>query len=142
EPAGPWGRADPRRRRVGALLLHRLPQCPAEISRSLRRQPHQLGLRARALRSGGEVSPLPCVTGKAPVRRGFFICAPSRKRDAAQHCVDFILRPNPPRSRSRASICQQTEHFMKLFVLAAAALSVTIAGAAADPLEQRKANMK
>ncbi|HRP79898.1 MAG TPA: cytochrome c, partial [Aquamicrobium sp.] len=31
---------------------------------------------------------------------------------------------------------------MKLFVLAAAALSVTIAGAAADPLEQRKANMK
>lgn len=31
---------------------------------------------------------------------------------------------------------------MKLFALAAAALSVTIAGAAADPLEQRKANMK
>lgn len=31
---------------------------------------------------------------------------------------------------------------MKLFVLAAAALSVTVAGAAADPLEQRKANMK
>ena len=31
---------------------------------------------------------------------------------------------------------------MKLFALAAAALSVTIAGAAADPLEQRQANMK
>ncbi|MCO5147770.1 MAG: cytochrome c [Aquamicrobium sp.] len=31
---------------------------------------------------------------------------------------------------------------MKLFALAAAALSVTVAGAAADPLEQRQANMK
>ena len=31
---------------------------------------------------------------------------------------------------------------MKLFALAAAALAVTVAGAAADPLEQRKANMK
>ena len=31
---------------------------------------------------------------------------------------------------------------MKLFALAAAALAVTIAGAAADPLEQRKENMK
>jgi hypothetical protein len=44
EPAGPWRQADPRRRRVGALLLHRLPQRPPEISRSLRRQPDQLGL--------------------------------------------------------------------------------------------------
>lgn len=31
---------------------------------------------------------------------------------------------------------------MKLFALAAAALAVTVAGAAADPLEQRKENMK
>jgi Fe-Mn family superoxide dismutase len=42
---------DPRRRRLGTFLLHRLPQRPSEVPRSLRRQPDQLGLRARALRS-------------------------------------------------------------------------------------------
>ncbi len=42
---------DPRRRRVGTLLLHRLPQRASEVPGSLRRQPGQLGLRARTLRS-------------------------------------------------------------------------------------------
>ena len=54
EPARPRRHADPRRRRVGALLLHRLPQRPAEIPRGVRRQSDQLGLRARALREGDE----------------------------------------------------------------------------------------
>ena len=52
EPAGPRRRADPRRRRVGALLLHRLPQPPPGLSQGLRRQPDQLGLRARDVREG------------------------------------------------------------------------------------------
>ncbi len=37
------------------LLLHRLPQRPSEVSRSLRRQPDQLGLRAGNVRSRSEV---------------------------------------------------------------------------------------
>ena len=42
--------ADPWRRCLGTFLLYRLPQRPPEVPRSLRRQPDQLGLRARALR--------------------------------------------------------------------------------------------
>ena len=49
EPAGARRHAAARRRRVGALLLHRLPQRAAEVSGSLRRQPGQLGLRRRAV---------------------------------------------------------------------------------------------
>jgi superoxide dismutase len=52
EPASAWRLADPRRRCLGALLLHRLPQRAAEISRSLCRQPDQLGLRAGDVREG------------------------------------------------------------------------------------------
>ena len=52
EPARPRRRADPRRRRVGALLLHRLPQQAPRLSQRLRRQPDQLGLRARDVREG------------------------------------------------------------------------------------------
>ena len=40
---------DPRRRRLGALLLHRLPQPPARLSQGLPREPGELGLRRRAL---------------------------------------------------------------------------------------------
>jgi Superoxide dismutase len=44
------------RRRVGALLLHRLPQRAPQVSRSVVRQSRQLGLRRRALREGEQVS--------------------------------------------------------------------------------------
>ena len=50
EPAGPWRHADPRLRRVGALLLHRLPQSPAGLSEGVRRAPDQLGIRGIAVR--------------------------------------------------------------------------------------------
>ena len=50
EPAGPRRQADPRHRRVGALLLHRLSQPPAGLSQGLRRPPRQLGIRGRAVR--------------------------------------------------------------------------------------------
>jgi hypothetical protein len=49
EPTGSWRVADPRRRCVGAFLLHRLSQRPTEIPRGFRRQPDQLGRRAGAL---------------------------------------------------------------------------------------------
>ena len=49
------GDADPRRRRVGALLLHRLSQPPPRLSEGVRRAPRQLGIRRRALRRGDQV---------------------------------------------------------------------------------------
>ena len=55
EPARAWRHADPRRRRLGALLLHRLPQPPARLSQGVRRQSRQLGICCRALREGGKV---------------------------------------------------------------------------------------
>ena len=58
---------------VGALLLHRLSQRPAEISRGIRRQPDQLGLRARTLRKGVAGAWLSASDEAAPVRRGFFL---------------------------------------------------------------------
>jgi hypothetical protein len=47
-----WSMAhpDPRRRRLGALLLHRLPQPSPRLSQGLPREPGELGLRRRALR--------------------------------------------------------------------------------------------
>ena len=51
EPARAWRQAAARRRRVGALLLHRLPQSPAEIPGDLVRQPRQLGPRRRDVRA-------------------------------------------------------------------------------------------
>ena len=50
EPARPRRQADPRHRRLGALLLHRLPQPPARLSQGLRRPPRQLGICGRAVR--------------------------------------------------------------------------------------------
>ncbi len=44
KPAGARRQADPRLRRVGAFLLHRLPQPPARLSQGLCRSPRQLGL--------------------------------------------------------------------------------------------------
>ncbi len=48
--------ADPRRRCVGALLLHRLSQPPARLSQGVGRAPHQLGICGRAVRP--EVTPI------------------------------------------------------------------------------------
>ncbi len=45
EPADVRRQADPRRRRVGTQLLHRLSQRAAEVPRSLVRQPRELGSR-------------------------------------------------------------------------------------------------
>ena len=77
KPAGSRRHADPRRRRLGALLLHRLPQRPAEISRGLRRQPDQLGLRP------GDCTkrPRPDRIEKPRQAGAFFIAPPSRKRE-------------------------------------------------------------
>ena len=57
EPAGAQGQPDPRRRRLGALLLHRLPQPPPRLSEGVRRAPRQLGICRRALSRRDEVSP-------------------------------------------------------------------------------------
>ena len=48
------GQAHPRLRRVGALLLHRLPQPPARLSQGLRRPPGQLGTRRQDARCGDQ----------------------------------------------------------------------------------------
>src|SRR5579885_2615783 len=48
--AGARRHADPRLRRVGALLLHRLPQSPRRLSQSLPRPSGELGLRGGAAR--------------------------------------------------------------------------------------------
>src|SRR5258707_1829595 len=50
KPACPRREADPRRRRVGALLLHRLPQSPPGLSQGVGRKSHQLGVCRRAVR--------------------------------------------------------------------------------------------
>ena len=47
EPAGARRQADPRLRRLGALLLHRPPQRPAGLSQGVLGKPDQLGLRQR-----------------------------------------------------------------------------------------------
>ncbi len=54
--AGAWRYANPDSRCVGAYLLHRLSQRPAEIPRSLRRQPHQLGVCRGTLRKSTQLS--------------------------------------------------------------------------------------
>ena len=44
EPAGPWRHADPRLRRLGAFLLHRLSQPPPRLSEGVRRSSGELGI--------------------------------------------------------------------------------------------------
>ena len=58
EPARRKARADPRRRCLGAFLLHRLPQPSARLSQGVRREPGQLGLRRRTLPRGGALGPI------------------------------------------------------------------------------------
>ena len=74
--------ADPRRRCLGALLLHRLPQCPPEISRGLRRQSDQLGLRAGTLREGLIGAPR---RAKTPAVPGGFACGRPQAATARNH---------------------------------------------------------
>ena len=52
EPAGQRRDPDPRLRRLGALLLHRLPQPPPRLSQGLRREPGELGVCRRAVLEG------------------------------------------------------------------------------------------
>ena len=54
EPAGAGRAADPGLRRVGAFLLHRLPQPPAGLPEGLCRSSGQLGLRGRDVRQGAK----------------------------------------------------------------------------------------
>ena len=56
EPAGAWRQADPRLRRVGALLLHRLPQSAAGLPQGVPRPPGELGPRRRDVRRGDQVA--------------------------------------------------------------------------------------
>ncbi len=91
--------ADSRRRRLGTLLLHRLPQRPSEVSRSLRRQPDQLGLRAGNVRSRSEVRrfELTFQNPPRPARRFFFVDCDSFMHQYANnsdHSVHF-LKTNP-----------------------------------------------
>ena len=72
--------ADPGRRRVGAQLLHRLPQRAAEVPRGLVRQPGELGARRDHARQGDVgATPIasrgqtPCLGGSgrpAPLKQG------------------------------------------------------------------------
>ena len=52
KPAGPWRHADPRLRRLGALLLHRLSQPPSGLSEGVRRQSRELGICRPAVLEG------------------------------------------------------------------------------------------
>ena len=52
EPAGARRDPDPRLRRLGALLLHRLPQPPSRLSEGVRREPRELGICRVAVRQG------------------------------------------------------------------------------------------
>ena len=52
KPAGPWREADPRLRRVGALLLYRLPQPAPRLSQGVRRSSGQLGICRRNVLGG------------------------------------------------------------------------------------------
>src|SRR5262245_25042424 len=56
EPAGARRQAGPRLRRVGALLLHRLPQPPARLPQGLSRPSGQLGPRGRDVCGGEQVA--------------------------------------------------------------------------------------
>ena len=51
------GNADSRLRRMGALLLHRLPQSPARLSQGLPGSPGELGARRRNVRRGDASRP-------------------------------------------------------------------------------------
>ena len=52
KPAGARRHPDPRRRRLGALLLHRLSQPPPRLSQGVRRQSGELGICRRAVLEG------------------------------------------------------------------------------------------
>src|ERR1700704_7109760 len=52
KPAGAWRHADPRRRRLGALLLHRLSQSPSGLSEGVDRSPGELGVCRPAVLEG------------------------------------------------------------------------------------------
>ena len=56
EPARAWRRADPRLRRLGALVLHRLPQPAGRLPEGVRRSPDQLGPCRRTVRGGDEIT--------------------------------------------------------------------------------------
>src|SRR5882762_3621481 len=52
KPAGAWRHADPRRRRLGAFLLHRLSQSPPGLSEGVCRSSGELGICRRAVLEG------------------------------------------------------------------------------------------
>ncbi len=66
EPAGARRQADPRLRRLGALLLHRLPQPAAGLPQGVHGPPGQLGLRRQDVRRGDQVIAAPV---RAALRR-------------------------------------------------------------------------
>src|SRR6266852_1518107 len=53
KPVGAWRHADPRRRRLGAFLLHRLSQPPPGLSEGVCRSSGELGVCRRAVLEGG-----------------------------------------------------------------------------------------
>src|SRR3979490_562180 len=52
KPVGAWRHADPRRRRLGALLLHRLSQSPSGFSEGVCRSSGELGVCRPAVLEG------------------------------------------------------------------------------------------
>ena len=69
EPADVRRTADPGRRRVGAQLLHRLPQRAAEVPRGLVRQPGELGARRDHARQSDVGANPTALTGSDPLPR-------------------------------------------------------------------------
>ena len=101
KPAGARRQADPRLRRVGAFLLHRLPQPAARLSQGLHGSPGELGPCGRDVRGGGEVADAfsPPRGIDAPALRAWSAC-PRLEILAVRHrggryCVAFahVSRP-------------------------------------------------
>ena len=115
--------ADPRRRCLGALLLHRLSQRAAEISRGLRRQPDQLGLRAGAVRSGQTLTCEHRLLHKTPAFAGVFLLRASLLRGAES---SRRREAKPELFRPPSSLAQMRQHarpptggqFMRKLILA------------------------
>src|SRR4030088_1300502 len=78
EPAGAWRNPDPRRRRLGALLLHRLSQSPSGLSEGVDRSPGELGVCRPAVLEGLKPEELfggAVMWGGSILAAAFFVCS-------------------------------------------------------------------
>src|SRR5207344_2071479 len=75
KPAGPWRHPDSRLRRLGALLLHRLPQPPPGLSEGVRRSSRELGIRRPAVLQG-VIFARDDTRGRQCKTAALFVCVP------------------------------------------------------------------